>query len=85
LPKYKTNEFNPPSRKASADAKSRFNSSVLAPFLSPELALGFIPFDFVDLITINKFVIAAKISLICRPTPKFCISWSSEAKTILPF
>jgi hypothetical protein len=28
-----------------ADAKARYNSSVLAPFLSPELALGFIPVD----------------------------------------
>jgi hypothetical protein len=36
------------SKKASADAKTRFNSSVLAPFLSPELALGFIPFDSSD-------------------------------------
>jgi hypothetical protein len=29
----------------SADAKIRFNFSVLAPFLSPELAPGFVPFD----------------------------------------
>ena len=30
----------------SEDAKDRSNSSVLAPFLSPELAMGYIPFDF---------------------------------------
>jgi hypothetical protein len=32
--------FNPPSRKASADAKSRFNSSVLAPFFESRACSG---------------------------------------------
>ena len=33
-------DFNPPSRKASADAKSRFNSSVLAPFFESRACSG---------------------------------------------
>ena len=41
----KTAYFNPPSRKASADARLGLIPRCLHRFLSPELALGFIPFD----------------------------------------